>query len=174
MEYPQSPWCCPYKISLENAAKTIWVASSHYKRTLFIFLCKSLWRIYHCCRPYSRIKVCNTSTCNGQGWQGGGHIMRSFSDKGQVCEETCCEIDVVLLMAFPWMDVDMFLRITTIGEAARPSCELGKKFWCRKHGGFCPRSPLADHSVRSTMWPTVTMCTVASRVFWQTTLYALQ
>ena len=31
----------------------------------------------------------------------GWHIMRSFSDKGQVCEEACCEIDVVLLMAFP-------------------------------------------------------------------------
>ena len=88
----------------------------------------------------------------------GGHIMRSFSDKGQVCEEACCEIDVVLLMAFPWMDVDMFLRITTIGEAARPSCELGKKFWCRKHGGFCPRSPLADHSVCSAIGSSVTNC----------------
>ena len=104
----------------------------------------------------------------------GGTLWGLFSEKGQVCEAACCEIDVVFLMAFPWMDVDMFLRITTIGEAARPSCELGKKFWCRKHGGFCPRSPLADHSVCSAMWPTVTMCTVASRVFWQTTLYALQ
>ena len=77
---------------------------SHYTRTFFIFLLVAKAYLSSITAVDSIVgskSVVGALVMAKAGRGEGGHIMRSFSDKGQVCEEACCEIDVVLLMAFP-------------------------------------------------------------------------